>query len=407
VKVILYIASRYLFFKNKRQAINLLSLITMFAMACGSGALIIILSTFNGFENLSMSLQESFQPDLTVSPKKNKQFEPSEELYQQLKAHPNIEATSLVYEDKVYVKYMGKDILATMKGVDASYFQTNEVKDYIIAGDTVLENEEYSFALIGLGLAQKLDINLHNQFEQLELFSPKSSSAGGSMTDNFDRSYIIPGGIFSVYQDYDDKYILAPLSFVQYLKSASENQVTALELKIKNPSITSTKEDIKSIVGDGFYVKNKRELNETFYKISQIEKLVTFFILVFVLAILSFNFIGSLTMHIIEKEEDIRMLHYLGLKSNQIFSLYMFYGIFQGLLGGIIGLIFGLVICAVQFTFGIVSMPGSGTFVVHSYPVMIYGSDIAYILGIIFTVSALASVFPALRAKNSIAVNQK
>jgi ABC-type lipoprotein release transport system permease subunit len=375
-----------LFFKNKRQAINLLSLITMFAMACGSGALIIILSTFNGFENLSMSLQESFQPDLTVSPKKNKQFEPSEELYQQLKAHPNIEATSLVYEDKVYVKYMGKDILA---------------------GDTVLENEEYSFALIGLGLAQKLDINLHNQFEQLELFSPKTSSASSSMTDNFDRSYITPGGIFSVYQDYDDKYIIAPLSFVQYLKSASENQVTALELKIKNPSITSTKEDVKSIVGDGFYVKNKRELNETFYKISQIEKLVTFFILVFVLAILSFNFIGSLTMHIIEKEEDIRMLHYLGLKSNQIFSLYMFYGIFQGLLGGIIGLIFGLVICAVQFTFGIVSMPGSGTFVVHSYPVMIYGSDIAYILGIIFTVSALASVFPALRAKNSIAVNQK
>ena len=142
MKLLLYIASRYLFFKNKKQAINLLSLITMFAMACGSGALIIILSTFNGFENLSMSLQESFQPDLTVSPKKNKQFEPSEELYKQLKAHPNIAAISLVYEDKVYVKYMGKDILATMKGVDASYFQTNEVKDYIIAGDTVLENDE-------------------------------------------------------------------------------------------------------------------------------------------------------------------------------------------------------------------------------------------------------------------------
>lgn len=406
MKVLLFIASRYLFFKNKRQAINLLSLITMFAMACGAGALIIILSTFNGFENLSMSLQESFQPDLTISPKKNKQFELSDDLNHRLKTNPNIAAISMVYEDKVYVKYMGKDILATVKGVDNNYFQTNEVKDYIIAGDTILENEEYSFALVGLGLAQKLNINLNNQFEQLELFSPKSAASGASMNDNFDRSYITPGGVFSVYQDYDDKYILTPLSFVQYLKSANENQVTALELKLKNPSTKATQEDIKGLVGDEFYVKNKRELNETFFRISQIEKLVTFFILVFVLAILSFNFIGSLTMHIIEKEEDIRMLHYLGLKSNQIFSLYMFYGIFQGMLGGIIGLIFGLAICLIQYTFGIVSMPGSGTFVVQSYPVMIYGADIAYILGIIFLVSALASIFPALRAKNSIGVSR-
>jgi len=377
----------------------------MFAMACGAGALIIILSTFNGFENLSMSLQESFQPDLTITTKKNKQFEFSRDVALRLNAHSNIAAISKVYEDKVYAKYMNKDILATVKGVDAFYFQTNEVKDYILAGDTILENEQYSFAIIGLGLAQKLNVNLNNQFEQLELYSPKSQIAGSSMIDNFERSYITPGGVFSVYQEYDDKYILAPLSFVQYLKSAGENQITALEVKMKNPSQSSTKEEIQKILGDGFYVKNKRELNETFFKISQIEKLVTFFILVFVLAILSFNFIGSLTMHIIEKEADIRMLHYLGLKSNQIFTLYMLYGIFQGMLGGIFGLLFGLLICFIQFSFGIVSMPGSGTFVVQSYPVMICGSDVVYILGIIFLVSALASIFPALKAKKSIREN--
>jgi len=379
----------------------------MFAMACGSGALLIILSTFNGFENLSKSLQESFQPDLTISSERNKNFLLSPEMWNRLAAHPNILKLSMVYEDKVYIKYKDMDLLATMKGVDASYFQTNEVRDYIVAGDTVLENENYSFAIVGMGLAQKLEINLNNQFEQIEVYSPKTGCGGATMFDNFERSYITPGGVFSVYQEYDDKYILAPLSFIQDLKSLDDNQISSLEIKLKNPSEESTQKELAAIIGNEFKVKNRLELNATFYKISQIEKMITFSILVFILIILSFNFIGSLTMHIMEKEADITMLHYLGLKSKDIFKLYIIYGIEQGMLGGLIGLALGLIICTIQFYFGIVSLPGSGTFVVQSYPVMIYGSDIAYILGIIFLVSAVASIFPALRARNSIAINHK
>lgn len=399
MKTLTHIASRYLFFKNKKQAINVLSLITMFAMACGSGALIIILSTFNGFENLSTSLQESFQPDLTITSVKNKHFYVEADILNKLKKIQNISTVSMVYEDKVYVKYMNKDILASMKGVDPSFFNTNEVKDYIIAGDTILENDDYSFALIGMGIAQKMNINLNNQFEQLAIFSPKSEMGGTSVLDNFERSYITPGGVFSVYQEYDDKYILVPLSFMQYLKSVDENQVTSLELKLKEGNINPIQDEVKSILGREFEVKNKLELNATFYKISQIEKMITFFILVFVLIILSFNFIGSLTMHIIEKESDIKMLNYLGLKPNDIFKLYMIYGLLQGMLGGILGLLIGLTICILQYYFGIVSLPGSGTFVVQAYPVMIHWSDVFYILVILFFVSALASVFPAMRAR--------
>jgi ABC-type lipoprotein release transport system permease subunit len=391
-----------LFFKNKKQAINVLSLITMFAMACGAGALIIILSTFNGFENLSTSLQESFQPDLTISSDKNKHFMISPEMWNSVAKHKNISALSMVYEDKVYIKYRDKDILATMKGVDASYFRTNEVRDYMVAGDTILENENYSFAIVGMGLAQKLGINLNNQFEQIEVFSPKVGMGGATMLDNFERSFITPGGVFSVYQEYDDKYILVPISFIHYLKSLDENQISSLEIKLKNPSEKSTQREIETILGKGFNVKNKLELNATFYKISQIEKMITFSILVFILIILSFNFIGSLTMHIIEKEADISMLHYLGLKSKDIFQLYMIYGILQGMLGGLIGLALGLIICIVQYYFGIVSLPGSGTFVIQAYPVMIYWSDVAFILIILFAVSALASIFPALKAKKSL-----
>lgn len=372
---------------------------TMFAMACGSGALIIILSTFNGFENLSTSLQESFQPDLTITAKKNKDFSVSDELITKLERLQNIAAISKVYEDKVYLKYMKKDALATMKGVDANFFQTNEVKDYMVAGDTLLENAEYSFALLGMGLAQKLNINLNNQFEQIEVYSPKVEVGGATMIDNFERSFVTPGGVYSVYQEYDDKYVLVPLSFMHYLKSADEHEVTSLELKLKEAKTKSTQVEVAAIMGDNYKVKTKLELNETFYRISQIEKLITFFILVFILVILSFNFIGSLTMHIIEKEEDIKMLHYLGLKANQIFKLYMIYGIMQGMLGGFIGLCIGLTICAIQHYFGIINLPGSGTFVVQAYPVTIYWLDVIFILIILFLVSASASIFPALRAK--------
>ena len=371
----------------------------MFAMACGAGALIIILSTFNGFENLSTSLQESFQPDLTISSVKNKSFPIAEAMWNKILKDPNVEKISMVYEDKVYLKYMNKDVLATMKGVDPSFFQTNEVKHYIVAGDTVLENEEYSFAMVGMGIAQKLNINLNNQFEQIAVFSPKSSMGGASVLDNFERNYITPGGVFSVYQEYDDKFVLVPISFMQYLKSAEENQVTSLELKLRNPSNKASQEKLRMLLGDSFEVKNKRELNATFYRISQIEKMITFFILVFILVILSFNFIGSLTMHIIEKEADIKMLHYLGLKSKEVFKLYMIYGVLQGMLGGIFGLIIGISICVIQYFFGIITLPGSGTFVVRAYPVMIYGSDVGFILLILFLVSSLASIFPALRAK--------
>lgn len=372
----------------------------MFAMACGTGALLVILSTFNGFESLSKNLNESFQPDLTVLSKKNKQFLANDSILNLIYKNNNIEYISKIIEEKVYIQYAGQEALATLKGVDNNYFKTNRVADFILAGDSILENENYSFALLGIGIAQKLNINLDNQFEQLSVFSPKSEASSGiSLSDNFDRSYITPGGVFSIFQDYDEKYIIVPLSFAQSIHQSDENIVSSLEIKLKNSEINSTKKDLNGILGDQFEIKNKLELNASFYKISRIEKMIVFFILVFVLIILSFNFIGSLTMHIIEKNRDIHILYYLGLKPDEIFKLYIIYGVMQGLLGGLIGLFIGLVICIIQQVFGLVPMPGSGTFVVNTYPVVIDILDIAMILLILICVSVLASIYPAIRAK--------
>jgi ABC-type lipoprotein release transport system permease subunit len=397
----LFIAFRYLFSKNKSQAIHILSLITMVAMAVGAAALIIILSTFNGFEHISTSLNESFQPDLTIVPVRNKQFEISDESIAKLSQSRYITAISKILEEKVYVKYQDGEALASIKGVDKNYFKTNTIADYIVAGDTILENDQYSFAVLGAGIASNLNINFDNQFETLSIYYPKSENTGG-IASNYEVNYLIPGGAFSIFQEYDEKYIIAPLEFVQYLNGSEESRVSALEVKVKPNSENEARKDIQAALGSEFLIKNKLELNQTFYKISRIEKMMTFLILTFVLIILSFNFIGSLAMHTIDKAADIRTLYHLGMKPDDIFKLYLSLGVMQGLIGGIIGLIIGIGICILQQTFGLVGMPGSGTFVINAYPVDIQATDILLIFGILIMVSFFASIFPASQARKSV-----
>lgn len=374
----------------------------MFAMGCGAAALIVILSTFNGFENLSTSLNESFQPDIIVEPSKNKQFNIADDKLEAIQKNEYIVAVSKVLEEKVYVQYKGASVLATIKGVDASYFNTNQIKDYVIEGDTILENDNYNFAMLGVGIAQRLNINLNNQFETLSIYAPKTLGGGMQLQDNFELGYLIPGGVFSIYQDYDEKYIIAPIGFVQYMMNKDVETVSALEIRLGTNNIAEAKSSLRQILGDGFTIKSKMEMNETFYRISRVEKLVTFFILSFILIILSFNFIGSLTMHIIEKQNDIKMLHYLGLKSSDVFRLYLSYGTLQGLWGGLLGLTVGVGICVIQHYFGIIKMPGSGTFVIQDYPVMIYWQDVVLIFLLLVGVSFLASIFPALKAQRDV-----
>ncbi len=401
MKSILHIAFKYLFFQNKKQAINILSLITMVAMGCGAGALIVILSAFNGLEKISMSLNESFQSDLTILPKKNKQFDINLETWSKINKLKNINHASKTLEEKIYVKYQNGEALATLKGVDSSYFKTNEISKFIVDGDSILETDEYSFGLLGSGIASQLNVNIQNSIEPLSIYFPKGEFSGG-LSDNFDLNYITPGGIFRLCQEYDDKYILAPLAFVQYLNNSDENRVSSIELSIKKGTEFEVRNELMNILGNEFMVKNKLELNETFYRISKIEKFLVMLIMIFVLIILSFNFIGSLTMHLIEKSNDLKTLYYIGLSGQNIYKLYIALGMMQGLLGGLVGLVIGIIICLLQDTFGFLTLPHSETFIVQSYPVFVSLSDCILVLIILVFVSFFASIFPALKAKKSV-----
>ena len=404
LRTLLFVAFKYLFLKKGQQSINILSLITMFAMGIGAAALIVVLSVFNGFEDIAVSLYESFQPNLKIVPKKNKDFSYSDSFFIKLNKVEGIVSVSKVYETKAYFKYMDKESVGLLKGVDVNYFKTNSVAKYMLHGDSLLEDESNSYSLIGVALNDKLNINYQNKFESLSVYFPKTNSGVGiGLNSTFEVNYLTPRSVFSVYQEFDDKYVIAPLSFVQYISNKEDNHVTGLEIKTMNDVNTDLiKDRIKDFLPSSLEVVDRLESNETLYRITKIEKLITFLIMSFILAILSLNFVGSLSMHVIEKMNDLIVLRNIGFSSFDIQKLYVFIGTIQGLVGGIFGLLVGLFICFVQKQFGFVKMPGNGTFVIQDYPIDVKISDVLMILFLLILISFVVSMFPALKAKENI-----
>lgn len=376
----------------------------MFAMGIGAAALVIVLSVFNGFEDIAVSLYESFQPHLKIVPKENKDFNIDESTIYKLSKLSDISSFSKIYESKAYFKYLDKESIGILKGVDQNYFKTNNIKSYLIHGDTIMEDESTSYSLIGIALNDKLNINYHDNFESLSVYVPKvNSNAGIGITNVFEVSYLTPRSVFSIYQEFDEKYVIAPLSFVQYLNNKDDFSITSIEIKVKNSNrIDAVRKQIQEILPINLKIVDRLESNETLYRITKIEKLITFLIMSFILIVLSLNFIGSLSMHVIEKRNDLLILRNIGFRSIDIQKLYIFIGSIQGLLGGFLGLILGILICFMQKQFGLIKMPGNGTFVVSEYPVLVKYEDIIFIMLLLFCISIIISVFPAFKAKESI-----
>lgn len=400
LKVPFFFAIKYIFLKKNNRAINILSIVTMLSMAVGSMAMIIVMSVFNGFETLAINLYESFEPQLSITPSKGKVVHLDDFLIDKIKATEGVENVSLILESKAYFKYRDKETIAILKGVEPSYFKTNKISDFLIVGDTLLEDANNSYAMLGLNIAEKLQIKVDDPFESLAVYVPKSSQQIGIAGDMpFEHSYISPRSVFSVYQEYDEKYVIVPISFVQYLTGNSDFSISSIEISI-NQSEALVKDRLSKILKNKWKISNRLEKNQTLYKLTKVEKMITYLVMGFILFILSLNFIGSLTMHFLEKQKDLKVLLYLGINRLQIQRIYLLIGFLQSFVGGVLGLLFGVFVLVVQYFFEIIKMPGSGTFVISAYPVEIRILDIFFILFLVVLISFLMALWPAYRAKN-------
>lgn len=390
----LYIAKRYLFAKKSHNAINIISAISLAGVTIGTMALIIVLSVFNGFDHLIQTLFNSFDPDLKITIVEGKSFQADNEKLKQLSEIPGVVAWSKVIEENALIKYGEKQYIATIKGVDRNYPLINNLDSCITEGSYTLEDEKGRYAVIGQGIEYYLQVGL-KFITPLVIYVPRKSATITMNPENaFNQKYIYPSGVFNILTDYDSKYVLVPISFAQELLDDSLS-ITALEIRTtENKNVDQIQENIQHLFGTKFSVKNRYQQKELFYRIMKYEKWAIFMILTFILAIASFNIVGSLSMLIIEKKKDISTLHSIGADRQFLRRVFLYEGTMISFFGAFLGLCLGLIICWLQITFGIVKFPSSGSFIINAYPVDIKAMDVAFVLVTVLLIGYLAAWYP-------------
>lgn len=389
-----YIARRYLFAKKTRHAINIISGISVGGVTIGSMALIIILSAFNGLDNLVRSLFSTFDPDLKITVAEGKTFSSEHENIKKLKAHEGILYLSEVIEENALLRYGEKQYIATIKGVGDDFIKMSGIDSMIYDGEFLLKDQKNRYAIVGQGIASTLSMGL-NFITPIQIYVPKRTKNVILTPDKaFNRKYIFPSGIFAIQQDFDSKYIIVPIDFARELLDYTV-ELSSIELKI-DPSYNQDRiqEELQALLGNEFEVKNRFEQQEFVYKIMQSEKWAIFLILTFILIIASFNIIGALSMLIIEKKKDIETLRNLGANLKLIRKIFLLEGWMISILGAISGLILGSIICTLQQQFGLVKIQGGESFVIDTYPVSMEIPDFLFVFLTVLLIGFLAAWYP-------------
>ncbi|HEX7493036.1 MAG TPA: FtsX-like permease family protein [Bacteroidales bacterium] len=390
----MYIAKRYLFAKKSRNAINIISAVSVAGVVVGTMALIIILSVFNGLETMVSAIFNTFDPDIKITAAAGKTFIPDTTRLKLLAKVEGLSFYSLTIEDNALLKYGSRQYIATIKGIDDNYAMVSNIDSSMWEGEFVLKNDKgRPYAIPGLGVATHLGIRV-NFITPLEIIYPKKTGSTNIYAENsLNHKFIFPSGIFEVEKEYDSKYVYIPLDFAREL-TETEKGVSTIEIKFtNNADPRAVQRDVKKIFGKDFVVQNHNEQQAIFYKVMQSERLAIFFILTLILIIASFNIIGSLTMLIIEKERDIEILKSLGADNNLIRKIFIFEGWLISIIGAFSGIILGFLVCWLQQTYGFVKLH-SESLIMDSYPVVLKIKDFIFVPGTVLLIGYWAAWYP-------------
>ncbi|AHJ99799.1 FtsX-like permease family protein [Hymenobacter swuensis] len=402
MNVPLLIARRYFLSKKKRNIISIISNISMVGVAVGTMALIIVLSVFNGLEDLVRSLYGKSDPDLVISAVKGKAFELQAPMLVQIRRTPGVGLVTEVIEDNALLQYRDRQMVVKMKGVSSNYYHQSNIDSAIVDGSHQLHRDGLDYALVGAGVQHELSITLDNRFAPMHLLYPRNTGRKTlSMNPEtaFNEQNILAGGVFLIEQHIDDSYVFVPLQFAQDLLRYG-NRRTALEIKaMPGRDIADVKKALKKQLGPGFKVLDSDEQHVSLLKAIKVEKMFVFITFAFILLIASINIFFSLSMLVIDKRKDMAVLMAMGASTRTIRNIFLLEGAIVAQVGAITGLVLGVGICWLQQTFHIVSM-GMATSVVDSYPVKMQLSDVVLTGIAIIFITISVSIRPALNAAN-------
>lgn len=394
MKLPVYIAKRYLFAKKSRNAINVISAVSVAGVAVGTMALIIILSVFNGLEKMVSTIFNTFDPDIKISAAEGKTFIPDTSKLELLANTSGVSVYSLTLEENALLKYGDRQYIATIKGVDRNYADVTSIDSAMFEGEFVLEgNNGREYAIPGIGVAQYLGIRV-NFIQALNILIPRRTAGLNFNPETaLKNRYITPSGIFQIEKEYDSRYVYIPLALAMDL-TENENSVSAIEIKFTpNADARAVQNRIKEIFGKGFRVQNRYEQQEIFYKVMKSERLAIFLILTLIIIIASFNIMGSLTMLIIEKQRDIEILRSLGANNSLIRTIFIFEGWLISIIGAVSGIIFGFFVCWLQQNFGLVKLH-SESLIMDAYPVVMKFRDFIIVPATVLLIGYMAAWYP-------------
>ena len=394
-----YIARRYLFSKKSTHVINIISAISAVGVAVATMALVVTLSVFNGFHDLVASLLTAFDPQIEVVPAQGKTAPADDPLLAKIRQLPQVDVATECVEDQALAIYAGRQAMVRVKGVDDNFDKLSHINQILYGdGEFTLHAANLQYGIVGIRLADNMGMGT-NWEGYMKVYAPQREGQLDMMnpTEGFvEDSLISPGVVFAVKQGrYDNNYILTSIAFARNL-FGQQGRLSQLELRLKPGSdLDAVKAEMQQIAGDKYRVLDRMEQQEDTFRIMKIEKFIAYIFLTFILAVACFNIIGSLSMLIIDKRDDVVTLRNMGATDKQIVRIFLFEGRMISAIGAIAGILLGLLLCWLQQTYGLVALgQSSGSFIVDAYPVSVHPEDIILIFVTVLAVGFVSVWYP-------------
>jgi lipoprotein-releasing system permease protein len=394
-----FIARRYLLSKRKKNFINIISMLSMIGVAFITAALVIVLSVFNGLEDLLRSLNNSFDPEIKIEATQGKSFHATPAVLKKVAAVAGVKVVTEVIEDYAYVRYHEANQIVTLKGVSENFIYHGRIPvESITQGKLRLKERNIPYAMLGQGIANTLTVDANNTAFPIQVYYIKNVKGGSTDPSRmYSRLNILPGGVFSIIQNIDESYMLVPLDFAQELLNYGDKR-TSLEIKTAAGSdVQKVKLALQGVLGESFRVMNQEEQHKDLYSLLKFEKLFTFLAFSLLLGVGSINIFFSLMMLALDKKKDISVLAAMGGNQYLIRNIFLAEGALIAFIGALTGLVIGGVICWLQQYFGMVSM-GMATSITQGYPVKMDWMDFMATLAVVSVLTIIISYRPAVLA---------
>ncbi len=393
-------AWRYFKAKKSAQAINLIAWVTTAVIAIATCCQVVVLSVFNGFEDLVKSLYSSFYNDIKIVPAKGKTFHFSAAQFQQLKTNSYTFGASAIAEEKALLKNGEAQTVVNLKGVDENFAKISEVPGKLINGDFALGGLDDPEIIVGSGIQNAASISLSKVFQNdpLTIILPKKNSTSNDPFESISEGNVTASGVFSIQQDFDNTYALTNITFLKRQLGFEADEFSAIEIRLKPGSkVADAKKAYEKLLPKGLMVQSRYEQNSNLYATIRTEKWAIFAVLTLILIIAAFNIISALTMLVLEKQKDISILKSMGTSKSSVLKIFLGEGLLLAGIGAFTGILLAIIICLIQLKFKLIKLQG-GSFLIDYFPVKLVATDFLLVAGAAMAIAFIASWFPARKA---------